>query len=144
MPYVHFMVEWDDGWKSPAEMPETGPPGGSFVIPISDNGRFEDQYQIDFVRRPLDKSYNNVQIETTHLSRSEEEFVVVIDSFEVRFRTTGRRLAYNGALQHPDFVHTLAEIDPVGSGQLDSFISNFVLIGCYPFTRYKGISKGET
>src|SRR5262245_55197656 len=53
-PYMHFMMRFADakplGWIAPAEQPEHGPTGGSYVIPVAKNGRFSKLYQVDFMK----------------------------------------------------------------------------------------------
>lgn len=147
--YVHLLVlrELDGGgygWLAPVELDDDDSSGAALVIPVKTDGQpFQEGYWLE-VAVLENGSWRRLSEMFPLKHINAEEFALETNSADIPFVETKveasrRLLPYAGSLDHPDFTHSLLQIEPVKGDVFDLLLneSKVFLVGCYPFEHYR-------
>jgi hypothetical protein len=152
MRFVHSLVRTYEndksGWCAPVELGEDSPHYVSFVVPLDDEKRLSSEYECELFETHQDRQ----TIESRHLiKKGLDSFVLELAESVLWFvlRPCPQdvlRLPYVGKLKHDDFTQLFIEIQPEDPDALDVLFEQkgIVVVGCEPFTHYRGIQKLQT
>jgi hypothetical protein len=147
MHFVHSLVRFQEGekrgWCAPMELGEAAPHYVSFVVPVGD--KLDERYTCELVRaREGEREIIPIEL----VREGKDSFCLTFDGTEVWFvvrpvSRQDRRLPYVGKLGHPDFALQFVEIEPENHAALDRlFLECGVgVLGCDPFSHYRGVRK---
>jgi hypothetical protein len=152
MHFVHSLVRTKKsgrtGWFAPIELGESAPHYISFVIPVDERSGVFNEYTCETIRTGArdDEKRDSHRL----LKKGEDSFLLALNRHEIWFNLRPQskqeqRLPYVGELTHADFSLRFMEIEPEEPRILDQLggAEGILIIGCDPFTHYRGIKKPE-
>jgi hypothetical protein len=147
--YLHSLCRTNRGdgmgWYAPIELSDAQGALG-YAIPVDQTGSIFTEYVVEVgthhqTKRPTWKKYRLIQV-------TKRDFVLELNADTVRFSERPvypayRALPYRGKLTHPDFSYGFIELQPTDPGQIDTLFEEkqLFIIGCNPFSQYKGIDN---
>lgn len=153
MAFVHCLVPPDGvptGWIAPTELGEKSPHDISFAAPLSPEGKLRDEYICEVAFTDDAPAASRKQTAYTMRKKSDTTLLLTIGQYELWFIVTPttqnrKRRRYVGNASHEDFAFPLIEIEPRDVAAVDRLCERegIFIIGCDPFTRYRGIGASE-